>query len=234
MEIHYIQKLLLMDLALKPELYFKDFVRVKSTGIEKDLLNYHLQTLVKQEYVYKVSKIYRISNKGKKYVGNLDFENQEVETLPKVTVMVGIFRKIGKSKQVLLAKRLKAPFLGSYSLITGKIKWGERLEDTVKREVKEETGLKVNKAKLIGIRRLIDKDAQTGEVLLDPFFMMHRVDDFSGELIKTTKECENIWVDIKDTNAYNVLLGAKEMIKKEHSKWEKVAFKESDVSLGKF
>lgn len=57
--------------------------------------------------------------------------------------------------KVLLIRRGKEPYKGFWSLPGGGIEDGERLRDTVKREVFEETGLIVKVGKIAGLREVI-------------------------------------------------------------------------------
>ena len=47
---------------------------------------------------------------------------------------------IKKGNKILLTKRNVAPYKGYWCMPGGHIKWGERTEEAIKREVKEETG----------------------------------------------------------------------------------------------
>ena len=52
---------------------------------------------------------------------------------------------------LLLLKRNNSPAKGEWWLPGGRIRRGESLEETVRREVKEETGLEVSSQRLIGV-----------------------------------------------------------------------------------
>jgi len=52
---------------------------------------------------------------------------------------------------VLLIRRKNEPFRGSYALPGGFVDVGERVEDGCRRELSEETGLKVGALRLIGV-----------------------------------------------------------------------------------
>ncbi|RLF60873.1 MAG: ADP-ribose pyrophosphatase [Thermoplasmata archaeon] len=73
---------------------------------------------------------------------------------PKLTVD-GIIRE---DKKVLLIKRKKEPFRNMWALPGGFVEYGERVEDAVKREVKEETGLDVKIKRLFGVYSDPDRD----------------------------------------------------------------------------
>lgn len=58
---------------------------------------------------------------------------------------------IERDGRVLLIKRGAEPFKGFWALPGGYVEWDETVEDAVRREVKEETGLTVKSLKLIGV-----------------------------------------------------------------------------------
>ncbi|MGC8934836.1 MAG: nucleotide sugar dehydrogenase [Thermoproteota archaeon] len=58
---------------------------------------------------------------------------------------------VTKEERILLVKRKSEPFKGFWSLPGGFVEYGETVEEAVKREVKEETGLTVEPEKLIGV-----------------------------------------------------------------------------------
>lgn len=60
----------------------------------------------------------------------------------------GIFLKSGK---VLLVKQAHFPFIGSWVIPGGHVEYGERVEEAIKREMKEELGVSVKIKKLFGV-----------------------------------------------------------------------------------
>ena len=63
--------------------------------------------------------------------------------------------------QVLLIRRTKEPRKGQWSLPGGKVEFGETLEEAIRREILEETGLVVKLAGVAGIAETI-RDARVG------------------------------------------------------------------------
>lgn len=72
----------------------------------------------------------------------------------------------------------------------GKIKPGESIVLSVKREILEETGLKLNKIKICGIKDWYDK--KTNERNLIILFIS---DDYEGNLLSETPEGKVYWID---------------------------------------
>lgn len=58
---------------------------------------------------------------------------------PQLAVSVAIF----KGEEILLVKRSRPPAKGLYALPGGRVRFGEALQDAARREVLEETGLRV-------------------------------------------------------------------------------------------
>ena len=59
---------------------------------------------------------------------------------------------------IVLIKRRNEPFKDHYALPGGIVEYGERVEDALVREVKEETGLNVRPYKLVGVYSDPDRD----------------------------------------------------------------------------
>lgn len=73
---------------------------------------------------------------------------------------VGCGAAIVADARILLVKRRKAPEAGFWSLPGGKVDWLERVEDAVRREVLEETGLSIRLVRLLQVTQLLGLDGQ--------------------------------------------------------------------------
>ena len=93
----------------------------------------------------------------------------ENETQTNETVRIGVGAVVFKDDQVLLVKRGKPPFKGCWSIPGGGLEFGERLEDAVRREVREETGLDIEIGGLIGVFEAMPDDVGqlTHTVMID-------------------------------------------------------------------
>ncbi len=68
---------------------------------------------------------------------------------PALTVDAVILTEGGR--RVVLVKRKHPPFEGMWALPGGFVQYGERVEEAILREVKEETGLEVDIEQLVGV-----------------------------------------------------------------------------------
>src|SRR5258708_3416272 len=71
-----------------------------------------------------------------------------------------IFTKTGRRGPILLVERGGQPLKGYWSLPGGLVETGETLVEAVRREILEETGLKVEPAKLFEVFERIMRDPQ--------------------------------------------------------------------------
>jgi 8-oxo-dGTP diphosphatase len=66
-------------------------------------------------------------------------------------ISIGVGAVVFRGPEALVIKRGKPPFLGRWSIPGGGLHHGERLEDAVRREVLEETGVAIRFGGLIGV-----------------------------------------------------------------------------------
>lgn len=61
-------------------------------------------------------------------------------------------------EKIVLVKRLKEPGKGRWAFPGGLTEYGEKVEETAVREVKEETGLNIELLSLVGVYDIIEND----------------------------------------------------------------------------
>lgn len=189
-EIHPIQGQILKKLLFSTEVRFSE---MNPDKVPSDQFNFHLKSLIDSGLVEKNGK-YKLTNKGKEFANRFDTEKMVLERQAKLTVVVGCQRQLNGKKQYLVHKRLKNPNYGYHGYITGKIRWGEDVLETAKREIMEETGMIAGKLTLVGVEHKRDY-AKTGELLEDKYFFVIRAEDFDTEVPKEYEGGENFWVN---------------------------------------
>lgn len=70
-----------------------------------------------------------------------------------------------RGKKVLMVKRNREPYKGTWMFPAGYTEFGEHPEESLKREVKEETGLKVVSSKLIKVFQAVDDKSAPGHFI---------------------------------------------------------------------
>ncbi len=76
-------------------------------------------------------------------------------TQPQIKASVGAV--VFKGAEVLLIKRGQMPYKGHWSIPGGKVQHGEKLEQALQREVREETGVEINVIGLIDVFESLPK-----------------------------------------------------------------------------
>ena len=103
------------------------------------------------------------------------------------TNMVMVYDK--NTNRAVVQQRTK--YWKGISFPGGHVEKGESFIDSAKREVFEETGLKIDNLKLCGIAQWCHKKKGNRYIV-----MLYKTDTYSGELIEETKEGKVFWADI--------------------------------------
>ena len=127
--------------------------------------------------------------------------------------VVGVGAVILDAGRVLLVKRGHAPLKGEWSLPGGRLELGESLEDAVRREVREETGLDVTVGPLVEIFERIERLAD-GRIEYHFVIADYACRPSGGQLVHGSDADDARWVLVSGLAAYNVTKKAAEVIHK--------------------
>jgi mutator protein MutT len=135
--------------------------------------------------------------------------------------IVGVGAIIICNGKLLLEKRKNEPGKGKWSVPGGLVELGESVEQTVIREVKEETGLEVEKPEHIDVVDNIIRD-ESGRVkyhfvIIDYFMRL------KGGTLKAASDAEELkWVSLNDVEKYDLTKTFREFFQRNRQKLEKL------------
>lgn len=89
----------------------------------------------------------------------------------------------------------------------GHVEKGESFNDSVIREVKEETGLTISNVKLCGVKDWYDEENDIRNVIL-----LYKTKDFEGKLLDETSEGKVFWTKFENIKSLNTADGFLESI----------------------
>jgi 8-oxo-dGTP diphosphatase len=122
--------------------------------------------------------------------------------------LVAVGALIIDQDKILLVKRKNEPGQGLWSIPGGVVELGERVEDAVKREVKEETGMTIKVERLLTTIDRIVKDRE-GRVQFHYVIIDYLACTSKGTLRASTDAEEAKWIhldDVKNLPATSVLV----------------------------
>ena len=127
---------------------------------------------------------------------------------------------IGKGK-ILLEKRKGEPGRGKWSVPGGLVELGESAEQTVKREVREETNLEVEDPKLIDIVNSITLD-ENGKIKYHFVIVDYFVKLKGGTLKAADDAAELRWVKFSEVENYDLTRSFREFFQRNRKELEKL------------
>lgn len=107
---------------------------------------------------------------------------------------------INNDEQVLLCKSSK--WNNKYVIPGGHIELGEKIEDALKREVMEETGLSINDIKFLGLQEFINSESFTEDKHFISLDFLCRTEQTQVHL--NNEADEYVWVNINNVLEYDL------------------------------
>ncbi|HEY1754234.1 MAG TPA: NUDIX hydrolase [Bryobacteraceae bacterium] len=127
-----------------------------------------------------------------------------------------IFTRSGRRGPILLVERAGEPLKGYWSLPGGLVETGELLEDAVRREVLEETGLQVATVRRFDIFERIMRD-QHGQAEYHYLLVDYVCKVVGGQLRAGDDVSRAAWVRRRELGRYQITEGTREVIERAYS-----------------
>jgi len=135
--------------------------------------------------------------------------------------IIGVGAVIIKDGKILLEKRKNDPGKGKWSIPGGLVELGESVEQTVIREVKEETGLDVKKPEHIDVVDNVVRD-ENGEVKYH-FVIIDYFVKLKGGTLKAASDAEELkWITFDEVDKYDLTKTFREFFQRNRQKLEKL------------
>lgn len=114
---------------------------------------------------------------------------------------------------VLLVRRGQPPLQGRWTLPGGRIELGERAEEALRRELREETGLEVEVLRLLDVVELIERD-EAGEVSFHYVILDYLARYRAGRLRAGSDSEQARWVRCEALACYELSPQVRELIRR--------------------
>ncbi len=216
------------------------YSEMQPDGVSNDLFNYHLQFLVKKEYVIRSDQGYSLSELGLKHIADFNptGESKSSTHLFKVNVLTIVSRLIKGKIEILQQLRTANPSFGKIGVPGGVVRKGESTLDAATRKLKIETGLTAS-FRIVGMQRRTLY--ANNELFSDILFPIAYADTYSDQLIDDTEYGHNIWVPIdvairNESAPFDSIKSINKVLKAIKSKKIKSFpfFYEEDIQSGEF
>jgi len=135
--------------------------------------------------------------------------------------IVGVGAIVICNGKILLEKRKSEPGRGKWSIPGGLVELGESLEETVIREVREETSLEVEKPELIDVVDNISMD-ENGRIKYHFVTVDYFVKLKGGRLKAADDAAELRWVTLDEVEKYDLTKTVRAFFQRNRQKLEKL------------
>lgn len=197
-QIHTIQLQILKKLLYSKGLRYSEIK--PDSEMENNQFDFHLDKMIAEGFIEKKADRYHLTASGKEFANRIDEEKIIIQKQAKIGTYFACTRKKNNQTQFLIYTRLKQPFYGCQGFPTGKVQFGEKITETARRELKEETNLDGD-PEVVLIKHFLVYEKESKKLVEDKFLFLCIVRDPHGELIPSV-EGKYEWVNEKDLRVY--------------------------------
>jgi len=159
--MHWIQRHILELLMTHSTMRFSE---LRAEGVESNLFQYHLRHIIRKGLVEKSGEGYRLAPAGLYYADRFSPIYKGERPQPKIITIVVLKDDKGR---VLLQKKPRQPWLGTYHLPAGKVHAGETTNQAATRELEEKTGIHIDDMRFRSLTHV--QIFKSGELVSDYF-----------------------------------------------------------------
>lgn len=189
---HAAQRRIIIKLIHNPSLGFNELWGREG---ESNSFAYHVNKLEEQGLIERADGRYRLSKEGRKLSAFLEGEDGAPADFPTMAVLLVVQR----GDLFLCQRRLKEPFYGYWSFVSGKINFGQNLFACATRDLREETGLIADDWEFKGIEMV--KTFEGDDLLFHHYLFVVKTSSASGELVRSTQKAEHEWLTLDEFHA---------------------------------
>jgi mutator protein MutT len=132
-----------------------------------------------------------------------DYPNQPI---------AGVAGVIIHKNKILLTKRGNEPGYGKWGLPGGVVELGEKVDDAVKREVFEETGIEVETIKILTVFDSIRKD-KTGKIRFHYILIEFLCRYIQGDIHSSDDALDAKWVPLEKLDEFDIMPFTKSFVR---------------------
>ena len=136
--------------------------------------------------------------------------------------LVGVGGVTISKGSVLLIRRAQEPLRGEWSIPGGMLHLGEALKDGVRRELKEETGLRVEPVSVLGVFDRIFYGEESDRVKYHYVLVDYLCCLLSGELCASSDASQARWVSRERISGFHLNKETKALVERAFQKEEQV------------
>ena len=186
---HETQRRIILKLIHNPEMGFNELWNKEG---ESNTFAYHMGKLEGQEYIEKADSKYRLTQKGKRLSALVEGDTGQQAAFPTLTILL----VVRNGEKYLCQRRLKEPFYGYWSYVSGKVNFGLNMFECASRDIEDETGLRAAEWKFKGIEQV--KTFEKERLLFHHYIFVLEAKNISGELRAKTHKAEHAWLTLAE------------------------------------